>query len=139
MIERPPKILLIKSDISELIKVEIFLMDILKEFKLSQKYFNRIYLCISEAVVNSIKHGNKEDKNKEVLISVDCNNQEIQIQVEDEGDGFDYAKVQNPTEIPNIKNESGRGIFIIKNMSNKLEYNEKGNSIKFKIDCKCTK
>jgi len=135
VINRPPKILLIKSDISELIKVEIFLLDVLKEFKVSEKYFNKIYLCISEAVLNSIKHGNKDDKNKEVLIRVNCNEQEINIQVEDEGDGFDVSKLEDPTKTPNIKNESGRGIFIIKNLSNKLEYNEKGNCIMFKIVC----
>lgn len=135
MINRPPKVLLIKSEISELIKVEIFLISILKEFNLSEKYFNKIYLCISEAVLNSIKHGNKNDQNKEVVIRVGCYNSEINVQVEDEGEGFDVSKIEDPTKKPNIKNESGRGIFIIKNLSNKLEYNEKGNCIQFKIEC----
>lgn len=135
MINRPPKVLLIKSEISELIKVEIFLISFLKEFNLSEKYFNKIYLCISEAVLNSIKHGNKNDQNKEVVIRVGCYDREINVQVEDEGEGFDVSKIEDPTKKPNIKNESGRGIFIIKNLSNKLEYNEKGNCIQFKIEC----
>jgi len=136
VINRPPKILLIKSNITELIKVELFLISILKEFNLSEKYFNKIFLCLTEAVLNSIKHGNKDDQNKEVLIRVNCYGKEINVQVEDEGDGFDFSKIEDPTKKPNIKNESGRGIFIIKNLSNKLEYNEKGNCIQFKIECK---
>lgn len=136
MIPIPPKILVIKSEISELRKVEDFLIDIFKEFNLAQKYFNKIYLCVSEAVVNSIKHGNKNDKNKTVLLEVKCKNYELKVRIEDEGEGFDINKIEDPTSLSNLKNESGRGIFIIRNMSNKLKYNEKGNRIQFKIECK---
>lgn len=136
MIPIPPKILVIKSEISELRKVEDFLIDIFKEFNLTQKYFNKIYLCVSEAVVNSIKHGNRNEKNKTVLIEVKCKDSELKVRIEDEGEGFDVDKIEDPTSLANLKNESGRGIFIIRNMSNKLEYNKKGNSIQFKIECK---
>jgi serine/threonine-protein kinase RsbW len=136
VINRSPKILVIKSDISELEKVENFIVEILNEFDLAQKYFNKIYLCVSEAVLNSIKHGNKNDHNKTVSIGIDCDVNEINILIEDEGEGFDIKSIEDPTLRENIKNESGRGIFIIKNMSDKLEYNEKGNRIQFKIECK---
>ena len=136
MITRPPKLLVIKSDISELEKVENFINEIFKEYDLAQKYFNKIYVCVSEAVVNSIKHGNKNDENKTVSIGIDCDLKEINVLIEDEGEGFDIKNVKDPTLRENIKNESGRGIFIIKNLSDKLEYNEKGNRIQFKIECK---
>ena len=136
MITRPPKLLVIKSDISELEKVESFIVEIFKEYDLPQKYFNRIYLCVSEAVLNSIKHGNKNDKNKTVSIGIDCNMNEINVLIEDEGEGFDINTVEDPTLNENRNKESGRGIFFIKNLSNKLEYNEKGNRIQFKIECK---
>lgn len=136
MITSPPKILVIKSEISELKNVENFLNDIFKEYNLAHKYFNKLYLCISEAVLNAIKHGNKNDKNKNVAIEVDYINEEIEVLIEDEGEGFDINKVEDPTKGSNIKNESGRGIFIIRKMSNMLEYNEKGNRIQFKIECK---
>ena len=136
MITSPPKILVIKSEISELKNVENFLNDIFKEYNLAHKYFNKLYLCITEAVLNAIKHGNKNDKNKNVAIEVDYINEEIEVLIEDEGEGFDINKVEDPTKGSNIKNESGRGIFIIRKMSNMLEYNEKGNRIQFKIECK---
>ena len=136
MITKPPKILVINSDIKELKKVENFLINIFNEFNLENKYFNKIYLCISEAVINAIKHGNKNDLNKKVSIVVNCNNEEINIQIEDEGDGFDVGNVNNPTLPENINKESGRGIFIIKNLSEKTEYNEKGNQVQLKMECK---
>jgi serine/threonine-protein kinase RsbW len=136
VITSPPKILVIKSEISELKKVEDFLMEVFKEYDVSQQYFNKIYLCLSEAVLNSIKHGNKSNKSKNVEIEVECMDKEVKVKVEDEGEGFDVNKVENPTTKENIRNESGRGIFIIRKMSNKLEYNEKGNRIQFKIECK---
>jgi serine/threonine-protein kinase RsbW len=136
VITRPPEILVIKSDVSELKKVEIFLKDIFNEYNLEQKYFNNTYLCISEAVVNSIKHGNKDDLNKTISIVVDCDETELNIHIEDEGNGFDLNRISDPTCKKNLKNESGRGIFIIKALTNKIEYNEKGNRIQFKISCK---
>lgn len=136
MINRPPKILVINSDIIELKKVETFLMNIFKEYNLEKESFNKVYLCISEAVVNSIKHGNKNDRNKNVSIKVNYFDPEMNIMVEDEGNGFDCNKISDPTSDENLKNESGRGIFIIKKLTNKIEYNEKGNQVQFKIECK---
>lgn len=135
MIRRPPKILVIKSNSSELEKVERFLKEILDEFSVDKKNFNKIYLCVSEAVINSIKHGNKHDPNKDVKIEVEYNSKEIIVRVEDEGEGFELNKLKDPTRQENIKNESGRGIFIIKSLSNELQFNERGNRIQLKIEC----
>ncbi len=72
MINKPSKILVIKSNISELKHVEEFLYEVFREYNLPARYYNKTYLCISEAVVNSIKHGNQNDSKKNVSISVEC-------------------------------------------------------------------
>ena len=136
VIDNPQNILIIKSEISELRKVEKFLLDIIEKYNINKRYFNKIYLCVSEAVINSIKHGNKSNNEKKVIISANCLSNVLDLKVEDEGDGFNVNGVKNPIEAKNIRNESGRGIFIIRSMSNKLEYNEKGNRIQFEIECK---
>lgn len=135
MINRPPEILVINSDTSELKKVEHFLDSIFTRNNLSKKDFNKLYLCVSEAVVNSIKHGNKGSNSKIVTIKISCFASEISVIIEDEGDGFDRNTIQNPTLIDNIKKESGRGIFIIRTITESLEFNEKGNCIQFKFKC----
>lgn len=136
MINKPPKILVIKSDVAELKKVEDFIINIFNENNLELKYFNKIYLCVSEAVLNSIKHGNKNDLKKYVSIKIGFDTEQFKIQVEDEGDGFDLKKIKDPTKKRNIKNEEGRGIFIITKLSEQIEYNKKGNLVQFNIDCK---
>jgi len=135
VVNRPPEILVIQSDQSELKKVEYFLDDIFTKNNLSKKYFNKLYLCVSEAVINAIKHGNRNDLNKKVIVKIDCSLHEIEVLIEDEGDGFDRNKLQNPTDKENIRKESGRGIFIIKKLTECINFNEKGNSIQFKINC----
>jgi serine/threonine-protein kinase RsbW len=120
----PPKIIVINSDVIELKKVETFLTNIFNEYNLEMKHFNKVYLCISEAVVNSIKHGNKNDINKNVFIEVSYDIPQINIMIEDEGNGFDLNQISDPTNKGNLKNESGRGIFIIKSLTNQIEYNE---------------
>jgi serine/threonine-protein kinase RsbW len=131
-----PEILFIKSDISELKKTEDFLLSFFRKNNLSKEHFNRVFLCLSEAVINSIQHGNRNDKRKQVSIQADCKKEFITIEISDEGDGFDYNNLENPTQRHNIKKESGRGIHIIKCLSNELEFKEKGKCIQFKIECK---
>lgn len=135
MVNKPPEILVIKSDTSELVIVESFLRRIFVENFLSEKHFNKVYLCVSEAIINSIKHGNKSDSKKSVIVKIKCSEQEIVVLIEDEGDGFDKELLIDPTLTGNLKKESGRGIFIIKNIAESMEFNEKGNCIQFKLKC----
>jgi len=129
----PPKILVIKSDTSELNNVEVFVKELFTENNIPRKYFNKVFLCFSEAVVNSIEHGNKNDCNKEVCIFADFEEQTISVEIRDEGDGFKLEEVTDPTSAENIKMESGRGLHIIRSLSEQIECNK--NSIQFKIEC----
>ncbi|NOR75398.1 MAG: hypothetical protein GQ525_09580 [Draconibacterium sp.] len=127
---------MIKSDTSELNEVELFVNELFEEYGIPIKYFNSVYLCISEAVVNSIKHGNKNDISKQVFITANFVEKVLKIKIKDEGEGFILKDVKSPIDNSNIKNETGRGIHIIKTLSHSIKYNKKGNSIHFKIDCK---
>lgn len=131
----PSKILVIRSEISELRTVENFVKEIFKEYDLAQKEFNKVFLCISEAVINSIKHGNKNNRDKDVFIEIKCRNNYLEILIKDEGDGFNPDSVGDPTTKLNIKKESGRGIHIIKSLTDEMEFNKAGNCVQFKIEC----
>ncbi len=136
MLSSSNNILVIKSDKSELKKVEIFLRKLFEENSFSEKNFNRVWLCVSEAVINSIEHGNKNNKLKKVTIEVDCSSNRVSIKIKDEGKGFDIEMLEDPTDDSNILKESGRGIHIIRSLSDSLTYNRKGNSVQLKIECK---
>lgn len=135
-IGNPPKKVVILSDISELANVEEFVNELFTEKGIAKKYFNKVFVCISEAVVNSIEHGNKNDKNKKISIFTDYALECVYVKVRDEGKGFNLDDIVNPTIEGNIKKESGRGIHIIKSLSQHIEYNREENSIQFKIECK---
>jgi len=131
-----PEILVIKSDKTELKKTESFLLDFFRKNNLSEDNFNRVFLCLSEAVINSIQHGNQNDKHKQVSIHARCHDESVNIRICDEGDGFDFSNVEDPTNTDNLKKESGRGIHIIKSLSKEIEFEEEGKCIQFKIECK---
>lgn len=136
MTNKSPKILVIKSNISELKNVEVFINEVFDAHHINRKNFNNVLLCISEAVINSIEHGNKNDAKKKVSIFVDCESELICVQVTDEGEGFDMHEIPDPMLKENVKKESGRGIHLIKALSEQIEYVNKSNSIQFKIKCK---
>ena len=133
MINSASKILVIKSDTSELNKVELFVNEFFSEYSISTKYFNNVYLCVTEAVINAIIHGNKNDVSKRVFIAAKFDGKILNVKIKDEGEGFVLKDVKDPVECCNIKNETGRGIHIIKALSEIIKYNPKGNSIHFKI------
>ncbi|SRR5690554_3702597 len=128
------EILAIKSDKKELEKVEKFLQEIFEKENLPNQCFNKVYLCISEAVINSIEHGNKNDRTKEVDIQINCSRGNLCIEVHDQGDGFDYELVEDPTTKENIKRETGRGIHIMKSLCNQVEFKNRGKSVSIQID-----
>jgi len=131
----PNHILVISSTQDELEKVEKFLTEIFELHQLSKSCFNNVLLCVSEAVHNSITHGNKKNVHKKIEVHVNCKEQLLEVTVTDEGEGFKLESIPDPTETVNIKKESGRGIHIIKSLSQKIDFNEKGNSLQFQINC----
>lgn len=135
MINRYEHILTIDSCISELPKVEYVLNAFFKEFKIPECYYNKTLLCLNEAVLNSIEHGNCNDASKKVSITLTLHNNKLSFTVQDEGKGFNFESIENPTKTTNLLKESGRGIHIIKSVADNIVYNQCGNSIQVEILC----
>lgn len=89
-----------------------------------------IPLLISESVTNAIKHGNNFDKSKKVHLRIRYDYERFIIYVKDEGEGFPFDDIANPTHPENIYEEHGRGIFLISSITDEYCYNKKGNEIK---------
>lgn len=136
MIISPPNILIIKSDQSELQRVEEFIHEVFVFYAFPDNCFKKVLLCITEATINSIIHGNKSDHGKKVELNVDCKTHIISVSITDEGEGFDFRTIPDPTSKENLLKESGRGIHIIKSIAKTFSFNKKGNSMQFQIECK---
>lgn len=89
-----------------------------------------VRLCVEEALINAIKHGNK--LNEKLLVAIDyaINGDKLVIAIQDEGNGFDYKNLPDPTKQSNLYKDSGRGVFLIHKLMDEVVYNGKGNQIK---------
>lgn len=79
-------------------------------------------MAVREGVANAIKHGNRLDAKKKVNAIFDLQNDQLEVEIEDEGGGFDPAKVGDPLNPQNLMKTSGRGIFYMKTFMDSVEY-----------------
>jgi len=98
------------------------------ENDISDTYGN-VIIAITEAVNNAINHGNKEDPSKKVTVSYKKSNENISFTIEDEGEGFDFENVPDPTDPENLHKLNGRGIFLMKNLVDDIHFHENGKKI----------
>lgn len=122
--------LVIGSNVKELCQVELYLNSLFKEQKFSRKVFCKMYLSVTEAVTNAIVHGNKLNQSKKVQIQFDCSKGSFDFYISDEGTGFKHQIVPDPTLPENLNKESGRGIFLMKQYTDNIEFLNNGSTIK---------
>ena len=106
--------------------IESFIDNAKEKFKLDDDIYGNIMIAITEAVNNAIKHGNRSDSSKNVSLSLSLDESLIKFRVEDEGQGFDYENLPDPTAPENIEKPGGRGIFLMKHLSDEVEFKEGG-------------
>jgi serine/threonine-protein kinase RsbW len=126
----------IMSDISKIQEVERLVDETLGDMDVAKAIYGNVLISVTEAVNNSIIHGNKLDKNKKVNILVNRDKDFICFVIEDEGTGFNYEDIPDPTSPENIQSLNGRGIFLMKQLSDEIEFRENGKIVemKFKIN-----
>jgi serine/threonine-protein kinase RsbW len=91
---------------------------------------SNLFVALDEAFVNAVKHGNKNDLSKLVKITAGLSPNEAAFTVEDEGEGFDIREIPNPCDPENLFRASGRGVLLIYNIMDEVEYNAQGNRVK---------
>ncbi len=115
--------------------LENLIEEIADKHNISEDTFANMMTTLSEATINAIVHGNKLDPNKKVIINAEIENRRIVWTVTDEGEGFDYNNLADPTAPENVENLTGRGVFIMKHLADQCIFNTKGNEVElhFKI------
>lgn len=124
--------MVIGSRLSNLEEVRNFLDQIFQESDLDQRHFNRVLLGLSEAVCNSMRHGNELNEDKAVFISARFEKNTMVLEVCDEGNGFDFQHVSDPRGFENIRKDRGRGIFLMRQFADELEFFEGGSRVRIK-------
>lgn len=130
------KSLKIISKIENLRKVEKLVDELSTEYNISSDIYGNILIAALEAANNAILHGNKLDESKSVEIWVRMDEHKLKIKIDDEGKGFDYKNVPDPTAPENIENVNGRGIFLMEKLSDKIEFTRNGASVELEFNIK---
>ncbi len=126
----------IKSKIENLRKVEKLVDDISAEYNISSDLYGNILIAALEAANNAILHGNKLDENKIVYIIINKDEKTLRIRIDDEGEGFDYRNIPDPTAPENIENINGRGIFLMEKLSDGMEFSRNGATVELEFNLK---
>jgi anti-sigma regulatory factor (Ser/Thr protein kinase) len=87
-------------------------------------------MIIDEVVMNAIEHGNKFDPEKKVHLNYVFNDYKFEVTIRDEGEGFSVNNVFATHEKLSLYDKRGRGILIIKNLVDLIEYNKEGNEVR---------
>lgn len=101
--------------------------DVCAEYNVKEDYYGELLIAMTEAVNNAIVHGNKLDPSKQVTITFDVlNEKNIRFVVEDEGPGFDYNNLPDPTAPENIEKPHGRGVFLMRKLADQCAFLDDG-------------
>lgn len=94
----------------------------------------RIVLLASEAATNAIEHGNRQDPSLKVRVSFAVKEMRAVVEVEDEGAGFNPRGVANPLASEKLLDDSGRGVFLINELADHVEWEQDGRRVVIYID-----
>lgn len=114
-------------------KVDEFVDKLINTYKISPDKHCNILISLTEAVTNAIIHGNRKDEQKVVQVRHSRKKDCIAVRVSDEGTGFDYKKVPDPTSPENIYSEGGRGVFLMHQLADDIRYFNNGSTVEMQF------
>ena len=120
----------IPSDLTLMNGVLQYLLDRVSKLGLISPEGSNLFVALDEAFVNAVKHGNKNDPTKLVKVGAELSPNEACFTIEDEGEGFDVQTIPDPCDPANLFKSSGRGVLLIYNIMDEVEYNAQGNRVK---------
>jgi serine/threonine-protein kinase RsbW len=121
--------LAIPSDFEALGQVEMLVDSVCNELGVNEEFYGNVLIAVTEAVNNAIEHGNDQDHSAEVNVAVGNNPMEFCFNVKDQGKGFDFVNLPDPTAPQNLMKENGRGIFLMKNLADEVVFEDGGSSV----------
>lgn len=92
-----------------------------------------LLVAVTEAVNNAIAHGNRKDKAKRVHITCTATKRSVAVSVRDEGEGFNPSILPDPLHADNLLRDSGRGVFLMRQLVDSVTYNQKGTTVTLRM------
>lgn len=114
-------------------RIEPFIETLVHQYSISPDLYGNILISVTEAVTNAIVHGNQADESKNVCITCHKKSNRLAIQVADEGPGFDYENLPDPTLPENILRVGGRGVFLMKQLADEVNFIDEGRVVEIQF------
>ena len=121
------------SESKSLLILEEWINKLCDLYQISVEQYGNVLIAITEAVNNAIIHGNKNVANKKTDIEYNIENQTITFTVFDEGNGFDFNDLPDPTSPENLEKPQGRGIFLMNHLADEVNFIDNGNVVQLKF------
>jgi serine/threonine-protein kinase RsbW len=118
------------SDLTLMNAVLEYLLDRVARLGLIKIEQSNLFVALDEAFVNAVKHGNRNDPTKLLRVTAELSAREAIFTVEDEGDGFNVQEIPDPRDPANLFKSSGRGVLLIYNIMDEVEYSERGTRLR---------
>jgi serine/threonine-protein kinase RsbW len=122
------------SEANNIRLVEKLVDDVCAEIGVNEEKYGNILIALTEAVNNAIHHGNL--LNPEKVTTVQCKqlNKKLTFLIKDEGSGFDFENLPDPTDPKNLEKPDGRGIYLMKHLSDEISFENNGSSIELSFE-----
>lgn len=131
-------VLEIASDLQVIEQVVAYLVRRCEQFSYSGSRLNlNLRVGVAEALANAVLYGNRSDPRKQVRVDVHLDRTRVILCVADEGTGFDPERVPDPTRAENLQRPGGRGIFLLYQLMDEVEYNDQGNRVRLVLHREC--
>ncbi|HLT93001.1 MAG TPA: ATP-binding protein [Membranihabitans sp.] len=121
--------LVLSSELENIELIDQFIFNLKKIYHIDSQKFVDIRLSILEAVNNAIIHGNQMDSSKKIVITEEMVENMLLVHIQDQGAGFDWSKVEDPTRKADPSQPGGRGIHLMRLLSDQIDYLNNGQSV----------
>lgn len=129
MIPAKTQTLKINSNTQSLRLVERLIEDVCQIYDVNEDCYGNMMIAVTEAVNNAIHHGNKDNPDKQVKIGFESDENQLVFSITDEGAGFDPTALPDPTDPANIDKISGRGVFLMTQLSDFIKFENEGRRV----------
>ena len=113
--------------------VERLIDDLRNIGNFQEECYGDVLIAMTEAVNNAIVHGNKMDMTKQVLVEYEIQDKDLFFRVHDEGPGFDFENIPDPTSPENLEKPNGRGVFLMRSLADGCEFLEDGRIVELRF------
>jgi serine/threonine-protein kinase RsbW len=127
------EMLTLPSNPANISKLESFVEQIAHHYNVTPDIYGNILISLTEAVTNAIKHGNQNDESKLVEVKLRKRQNKLAFSVSDEGKGFDFNNVPDPTAPENLLKIGGRGVFLMKQLSDMIVFRNQGSTVEMEF------